>query len=93
MRENEDAELESEVRRGQEAERLLNSPILQEALTKMEEGVIQGFKQCPLRDDEGLKNLRVMLKVIDDFKHRLKTVLETGKLAKIQVTEGEQQIL
>jgi hypothetical protein len=93
IRQNDGEELIKERSRGADAERILADPLVIEVLGTMEARVFDGIKDCPIRDDEGLKNLRLLLKVIEDFRQNFRTIIETGKMADIQIRQDEKVTL
>lgn len=83
--------LHEEVSRGRDAEQLLEHPIFKEAVTAVREGIINKWAEAPLRDKEGAHELKVMLKLLNDVEANIRQVVNTGKMASIQL-EKEQQI-
>lgn len=76
-----------EVRRGAEAERILTNQLYQEAFDKVEKGLIDALKVSPLGDDKTHNRIAIALQVLDQIKNVFKTTMETGKMAKIQLSE------
>lgn len=83
--------LYEDSQRGFEAEQLLENPIFKEALANVRAGIINAWAEAPLRDREGAHELKLMLKLLDDVALNIKRVVDTGKMAKIQL-EREQKI-
>jgi hypothetical protein len=80
--------LRTEVRRGADAQALLDNPLFVEALTAYEEEITQAWKQSLLRDVEGREKLRLMLEAANKVKAYLQTTADTGKLATAQIQDS-----
>lgn len=75
------------VNRGFEAERILNDPLVIEALDKIDNGLISAMKQSAIGDKETHHQLVIALQVADKFKKNLKEVIDTGKLESVTLKE------
>lgn len=80
-----------EQTRGQEAQMLLDSELLQEALTAIEAEVIAQWEKCPARDVEGKEALWQLYKTSKKFRAVLTGYVQTGKLASEQLKRFEEQ--
>ena len=89
MTEDEEQQLRREMSRGQQARELLEHPLFVEAFEKVRSGILQSWEASPIRDEEGQRSLRLMLKVLNDVKKNIEEVAQTGKIASIQ-REQEQ---
>ena len=69
------------VTRATKAKRIIEDPLVVEALNAMETEVIQAFAQCPIRDDEGRRILQQELLRTRKFRGFLLGVMESGKVA------------
>lgn len=78
-------QLIKESERGAKASRLLADEIYQDAVSKVEAGILDAWKTSPVRDTEGQTYLRLMMKVLTDLQAHIKEVAETGKLANVQL--------
>ena len=85
MKEAEEIKLVGESERGARAERLMKDEMLQEAFNKVEDGIVQKWKESPIRDAEGQATLRLLHKCLNDVRGYIKEVAETGKLANVQL--------
>lgn len=72
-----------EIKRGGDAEQLLNNALFVEAFTTVEDAIINKWKTSPVRDVDGQHELRLMLKLLADVKGYVVEVAQTGKLAAI----------
>jgi hypothetical protein len=75
---------EQEEIRGNEADRLMRDPLLTEAFSKTEEAIVQRLKTCPVGDRELQHELILTLQLLGRVHGYIKTVSDTGKMAKIQ---------
>ena len=83
-------ELKDEVRRGEQARSLLENPLYIEAKEIVRQGIIDKWIECPVRDLEGQHSLKLMLKLYSDMVGYVEQVLQTGKLASIQLESEER---
>lgn len=82
---------DEEVRRGNQAERILNDDMYLEAFKAVRDEIINQWEQAPARDDEGRERLWLMVRLLERLKGHLETVMETGQLAKKQIADVEEQ--
>lgn len=80
-------ELEQEVSRGNLAKAVLDNPIYQEAFSQLREQILQEWVDSPIRDQEGREKLWTSLKLLEKTKANLEQVMETGKLARLQIQD------
>ena len=85
------ADYQQQQDRGQEAQRLIESPLLQEALAAIESEVIGQWEQCPARDKEGKEALWQLYKTSKKFRALLEGYVQTGKLAAENLKRYEEQ--
>lgn len=81
-------EIEQEVRRGAEAERLLAEPLLIEAFATIEQEFTDAWKASPARDEAGRQSIWLSLKLLHRVKAHLESVVDTGKLAKKSLAQS-----
>lgn len=73
--------LEEDLSRGSRAEQLLKDPDLTQAFTAVHQAIHDKIDQTPIRDTEGLTQLRLMLKLLADVRANLEQAVRGGKLA------------
>lgn len=78
-------ELSDELRRGDMARLVLENPIYVETMQSLRDGIMQAWENAPIRDKEGQNELKLMLKLLGDLQRNIETVMQTGKMAKIQI--------
>lgn len=86
-------ELEQEYTRGQKAKEILENEIYKEAFLMMREGIIKAWEDSPVRDTEGQHELKLMVKLLNDLQKNFEDVMNTGKLAKIQIDREKEGLL
>ncbi len=68
------------IRDGQEAARLLDHPLLNQAFAQIEEDIQTQWLNSPARDAEGREKLFQMTKLLHRLKFQLQSVVENGKI-------------
>jgi len=76
-----------ELRRAEHAREALDNPLVAEALGAWEREITDAWKRSPLRDAEGRERLRLMLEAARQFEAHLRTTIETGQLARVQIED------
>lgn len=84
--------LDKEISRGFEAERILNEPMVKEALSLIEEDILHGMKRSAIGDVDTHHELVLMYQIHQRFIGHFKTAMETGKLATIQKETAAQKV-
>ena len=72
---------EEEIRRGREAKRLLEHPLIVETLDLMEEHYMRTFRHSKPSDSVLREEAHRTLCVLDMFKRQLTSIADSGKLA------------
>ena len=75
----------------EEAARLINSSVFQEAFKDMRLQILEELAKAPVRDSEGLQFLVLSIKALDGIKTRLEHRINTGKLAAVQIERREKE--
>jgi len=74
--------LQDPVLRGLEAERILTSPVWIDAWSQMEASIVQGWKDAPMRDQDGMAELKRMHKTLTSLRANLESAMQNGKIEK-----------
>jgi hypothetical protein len=74
------------ISRAEKAQSLLNDPELTAAFDAVREAIFRKIESCPIRDEEGLMNLRLQLKLLGDVKANIQSVINTGKVIQERLT-------
>jgi hypothetical protein len=85
--------LEQESRRGEQARRLLEDPLLQEAFESVDGALRDAWVATAEDATPERERLWLMLKLLGRIRSHLAQVLETGKLADAQLRAREQDAL
>lgn len=85
MNNEQEMQMLRETERGTKAAAVLKNPIYLEAVVKVEQMIVEQWKNAPIRDVEGQTYLRLMLKALRDVTGHIKSVAETGRLAEQQM--------
>ena len=75
--------MNEEIRRGEEAQRLLDEPILKEAFEAIELTFIDKLKRIDVGATEAQRDLIVSLQLLNKVKKYIEDVATTGKMAAI----------
>ena len=74
----------TEVLRGEEAAKVLESPAYKEAIEAVKAGIIANMASSPLGDEKTHNKLVIALQTLNQIEKQLHDVMTTGKLANIQ---------
>ena len=80
-------EIKDEIVRGQDAKRILNEPLYNEAFDTVKNGIVSAMMQSGIGDNETHNRLVISLQLLEQLKRALQNVMETGQMAEIQVKE------
>lgn len=75
------------IDRASKAEKILNSPLYIESFENTRQAIFQKIEQTPIRDTEGLTQLRLCLKLLTDVRANLERVLKDGKVAEFEIEQ------
>jgi hypothetical protein len=70
-----------EIKRGQDAERLINDPLYKEAFDTTKELLIQLMLQTDISEETERDRIYMTIKSLELVEQHIKSVLETGQLA------------
>lgn len=76
--------VEAEIQKANEAERLLNEPIMKAAFLGIESGLVENLKRVPMGDTATQHELVLTLQLLEKLKGHFLTIMQTGKMARIQ---------
>lgn len=74
-----------ELDSARKAELLTENPVYIQAVTSIRQAIVDKWRACPVRDVEGQHELKLMLKLLDDLEANIKQVVDTGKLARLEI--------
>lgn len=84
--------LDDENRRGDEARRILQEPLLVEAFDEIEKELTQAWMQSPARDAEGREKTWLMVKLLHRVHGHLESVMANGQMAKATLLDRAKRI-
>lgn len=76
---------EHEVIKGIRAEQLLDDPLLQEALTAIEEQYVEAWKNSKADDTAGREQTYFAMQGLNAFRDQLRVIIGSGKLSARQL--------
>lgn len=80
----------NKVERAQKVERILTDPLFIEAFENTRQAIFQKIENTPIRDAEGLANLRLSLKLLNDVRANLTHALNDGKIEQFRLEEKKR---
>lgn len=84
---------DEEIRKAHEAERLLNEPMMKAAFLGIESGLVENIKRVAIGDTKTQHELVLTLQLLEKLKGHFLTVMQTGKMAKIQKESMAKRVL
>ena len=84
---DEERQLLTEQERARQAQDLAEHPLFKEALDTYRAKLTTQWAESPARDTEGRERLWLMLKTADAVQRHLIELMETGKLASLQLAQ------
>ena len=82
---DEQQQLETEVERARQAREITEHPLWAEAFDAYRKRLMDEWAASPARDTDGREKLWLMVKTASAVERHLAEILETGKLASIQM--------
>lgn len=76
-----------EIKRGGEAEKILSNKVYQEAFNKVRDNIVDAMQNSPLSDDVTHNRLVIALQTLTQIEKALTDIMQTGKMAQIQVKD------
>ena len=73
------------LQRGIDANQVLNNEAFKDAFTVLRSAVVEEWKKCPVRDQEGALLLLQLARLTDKFESILVGMVESGKMAQHQI--------
>ena len=83
--------LSKDIRRGEEARRLLENELLTEAFDVLEKAILHKFSTCNIHNTADMHNLRLMLDAGRLYRGYLEEIVKTGKLSTLQLEQERKQ--
>lgn len=80
----------SVIARAEKVQRILNDEEFQKAFENTRTAIFEAIERTPIRDDEGLRHLRLCLKLLQDVKANLTAMLNDGKVAEFLIAQQKR---
>lgn len=77
------------ISKGEQAKRVLEDPVVKEALSAIRQEIIEQWSATPARDAEGREWVWRHYKVAERFEAMLRGYIETGRIEDMRNTEKE----
>lgn len=81
MDKEQQAKLEDEARRGEQARQVTDNPVFAQAFHMLQAHYLAKFEATSWEDDKARKEIWLSLKNLQQIENQLKQVINTGKLA------------
>lgn len=78
------------IARAEKVQRILNDEEFQKAFENTRTAIFNAIERTPIRDQEGLHELRLCLKLLQDVKANLTATLNDGKVAEFQIAQQKR---
>lgn len=78
------------IDRASKAQRLLSDPLYVEGFELTRQAIFEKIEQTPVRDTEGLSQLRLCLKLLNDVRANLDKAVSDGKVAQFRIDEQQR---
>lgn len=82
----------NKIERAEKASKILNDPLFSESFEAVRLAIFEQIERTPMRDDEGLKHLRICLKLLSDVKANLVHVLNDGKVEEFRIEQQKRDV-
>ena len=79
-----------QISRGLKAQALLADPELTEAFVAVRASLLRKIEECPIRDREGVHELKLQLKLLSDVRANLHSVVNNGKVIESRINMLER---
>lgn len=81
----------ADIARSDAATRIMQDPMVQEALAAIEDGIVGAWKDLPLRDVEGREQMHRLLQAKRKFEQVFLTHMQNGKLVAAELRIEEER--
>lgn len=82
-----EGKLREQRERAAQAERILNEPLILEAFDYLDTEFMRAWKQSSVEDTQARERIYNLCQALEAVKGHLKSVIETGKMAKAQLDQ------
>lgn len=89
MKEVDELKLRAQADLGNRAQQLLENPIFKDAFTKVERTLLERLIQAPVRDVEGVHELKLMIQLLRTVQAHIAKMAQTGRMADKELSRWE----
>ena len=82
---------EEEIRNAEKARQILEDPVFEDAIKQVNEALLTGMRNAAIVDDRLRLRLLDRYELLQSLLGCLRTTMETGKLAKVQLELNEKK--
>lgn len=82
----------NKIERADKAHKLLNDAEFIAAFANTRQAIFDQIERTPLRDDEGLKHLRLCLKLLNDVRANITAALNDGKIEQFNIEQQKREV-
>jgi hypothetical protein len=79
------------TQRADAAKRIMDDPLVKEALQSVEDGITEAWKDVPARDVEAREHLHRLLQAKRQFENVFRICIETGAIARAELQAEEER--
>lgn len=77
--------LHEDAQKARQAKELIENEQFKACFNDIRAGIIEKWRSCPVRDIDGQHELKLMDKLLSEIEAYFKQIIETGKMAEIQL--------
>ena len=81
----------ADINRAEAAKRILDDPLVKDALQAIEDGIVEAWKDVPLRDTEGREHLHRLLTAKRKFEAVFAAHMQNGQIAAAELKAEEER--
>lgn len=81
----------ADINRAEQAKRILDDPLVKDALQAIEDGIVEAWKDVPLRDTEGREHLHRLLTAKRKFEAVFAAHIQNGQIAAAELKAEEER--
>jgi hypothetical protein len=82
---------QDKIQRAQNVDRILKDEEFKAAFENTRQAIFLKIEQTPIRDTDGLAQLRLCLKLLSDVRANLERILNDGKVAEFNIKQEKQR--
>lgn len=90
MKDAEELKLRQQADRGARAQRLLEDPIFKESFGEVERVMLEGLINAPIRDTEGVHELKLMIQCLRKVQLHITKMAQTGRMADADLSRWDR---